>query len=813
MGCAHSRAADAAAAPPASLASLRARLVELAVHSSIELSPAAVAPAVASNQLPPHTAVFVSMVKEDYGHFEAVCDANAALCAGGLDPVPHCPACRFDSAEKLESTLARLRESGAQSTLVVGGNDMFARGQAGAPYPSAGSLIETGALRRHGFERVVVGGHPDGHPGLGMSVRETAAVLQAKLAALATDGHEVAVATQFTFDIGALLRWLHETRSFVASLATPPRRVGLLVWRTTCPQASSHEHEHCKHVPTSTMCCLCMSTPLVRTHAQRFIYDADVCWQVTYHIGVYGPTKVSKLNRVAEICKVPSLAMGSPDKNGISLFDLLDTDHDGAVSKAELLASAGSLQAPMEQLEALYAQHADATGLLHKPQLAALMASLAADALAGHRRASKDFTGGGARVVSGPSAMVDSHHSSRRQLPTTAQVTANAHDDEAMPDELALALAAYCEREQTDPGEIVLHWFPFGGWERCVALMGRMRDGAWPEVEQRPASREAVAAPANGVGHQPRLAESAKLSRPLSAWRRASVIDGKAISEACLVDVKRGVDQLTAAGQRVPCLVVVLVGSHPASQSYIRKKLTAGDGCGVQARVEELASTATEAEVLACVGRLNRDDSVDGIIVQLPLPGHINSSLVTNAVAHEKDVDGFTQQSLGAVAQRGPTPCFCPCTPKGCLRLIHTCGVPLRGKQAVVVGASNIVGVPMALLLLGEGCTVSICHIDTVDVSAHTRHADLLVVACGVAGLVKPEWIKPGAIVIDVGINFVPDASKKSGQRMVGDCDPEVAAVAGHLTPVPGGVGPMTVAMLMQNTLEAAQSRGDRFRC
>ena len=139
----------------------------------------------------------------------------------------------------------------------------------------------------------------------------------------------------------------------------------------------------------------------------------------------------------------------------------------------------------------------------------------------------------------------------------------------------------------------------------------------------------------------------------------------------------------------------------------------------------------------------------------------------------------------------------------GCLRLIRSCGIPLRGKEAVVVGASNIVGVPMALLLLGEGCTVSVCHVDTADVPGHTRLADILVVAVGVAGLVKADWVKPGAIVIDVGINFVTDASKKSGRRMVGDCASEISAVAGYLTPVPGGVGPMTVAMLMQNTVEA----------
>ena len=233
--------------------------------------------------------------------------------------------------------------------------------------------------------------------------------------------------------------------------------------------------------------------------------------------------------------------------------------------------------------------------------------------------------------------------------------------------------------------------------------------------------------------------------------------------------------------------------------------LCAGNRCGISARVEALDDAVSPSALLEVVQRLNADAGVHGIIVQLPLPAHIEPRLITNAVCHAKDVDGFTQPSLGAVAQRGPSPCYCPCTPKGCLRLIRSCGMPLRGKEAVVIGASNIVGLPMALLLLGEGCTVAVCHVDTADTPSHARRADVLVVACGVAGLVPPSWVKPGAVVIDVGINFVPDASRKGGRRMVGDCAPEVAAVAGHLTPVPGGVGPMTVAMLMQNTLEARE--------
>jgi len=390
------------------------------------------------------------------------------------------------------------------------------------------------------------------------------------------------------------------------------------------------------------------------------------------------------------------------------------------------------------------------------------------------------------------------------------------------PDEIALALAAYCAREKTAPGEIVLHWFPFGGWEKCLSLIGDMRDGSWPPIDeeehaddpkeklkQKPKPPMAKAAAAEGVSATPPQAQMVPGGEPAAAGvqpterSECQLIDGKAIAETCLAEVRQSVAQLNAQGHSAPSLVVVLVGGHPASKAYVAKKLQAATACGLTARVEALDDTVSTNGLLDVVHNLNMDDGVHGVIVQLPLPAHIEPAQITNAVAHAKDVDGFTPQSLGAVAQRVHSPQFCPCTPKGCLRLIRSCGLPLRGKEAVVIGASNIVGVPMALLLLGEGCTVSICHIDTADVSLHTRRADVLVVAVGVAGLVKRDWVKPGAIVIDVGINFVADSTKKSGQRMVGDCAPEVATVAGHLTPVPGGVGPMTVAMLMQNTLEA----------
>jgi len=285
---------------------------------------------------------------------------------------------------------------------------------------------------------------------------------------------------------------------------------------------------------------------------------------------------------------------------------------------------------------------------------------------------------------------------------------------------------------------------------------------------------------------------------------KAQIMDGNALSEVALRAVKDKVDKLLASGSSPPHLVVVLVGSNAASNTYIKRKEAAAAQCGIRSTVIRLDGDAAQAAVLAEVERLNSDPSVHGILVQLPLPPHLDAPTVTGAVLRSKDVDGLTPDNVGSLALSGYTPAFYPCTPKGCMRLLESLVVPLRGKVAVIVGASNIVGIPMMLMLLKEGCTVNICHIDTVDVAWHARTADILIVAVGKAGLVRANWVKPGAIVIDVGINFVPDPSKKAGRRMVGDVEfDEVCTVAGHITPVPGGVGPMTVAMLMENTFEA----------
>mmetsp|Transcript_29210 Transcript_29210/g.74245 ORF Transcript_29210/g.74245 Transcript_29210/m.74245 type:complete len:343 (+) Transcript_29210:75-1103(+) len=287
----------------------------------------------------------------------------------------------------------------------------------------------------------------------------------------------------------------------------------------------------------------------------------------------------------------------------------------------------------------------------------------------------------------------------------------------------------------------------------------------------------------------------------------AKLIDGKALADARVAEVKREVDALAAAGAPAPCLAVVLLGDSPAALSYIKRKQDVARTCGVVVRLEQLPEAATHEEVVGKIQELNGEEQVHGIIVEMPLPAHLDAKAVTAAVAHSKDVDGLSPTHMGTVALNGHEPVFCPCTPMGCLHLIKSVGVPLRGREAVVVGASNIVGIPMALLLMKEGCTVCTCHIDTDDPASHARKADILVVAVGKAHLVTKDWIKPGAIVIDVGINFVDDASKKSGKRMVGDVlFSEAQALAGHITPVPGGVGPMTTAVLMQNTLAAMKS-------
>lgn len=285
----------------------------------------------------------------------------------------------------------------------------------------------------------------------------------------------------------------------------------------------------------------------------------------------------------------------------------------------------------------------------------------------------------------------------------------------------------------------------------------------------------------------------------------AQIIDGKAFAADLRARVAAIVPAFRAAAGRAPGLAVVLVGEDPASQVYVRSKHKATVEAGMESFEHRLLATASEAELLAMVERLNADDNVDGILVQLPLPSHIDEKLVIAAIDPDKDVDGFHVVNAGrlAVGEAG----YVPCTPLGCVMLLRDRLGDLSGLEAVVVGRSNIVGKPMAALLLAENCTVTLAHSRTRDLAAVVRRADIVVAAVGRPEMVKGDWIKPGATVIDVGINRVPGA-EPGKTKLVGDVAyDEAAAVAGAITPVPGGVGPMTIAVLLRNTLVAAHRR------
>ncbi|QKT02550.1 bifunctional methylenetetrahydrofolate dehydrogenase/methenyltetrahydrofolate cyclohydrolase FolD [Ectothiorhodospiraceae bacterium 2226] len=277
----------------------------------------------------------------------------------------------------------------------------------------------------------------------------------------------------------------------------------------------------------------------------------------------------------------------------------------------------------------------------------------------------------------------------------------------------------------------------------------------------------------------------------------AQIIDGKALAERVIQEVKARVDARSADGERAPGLAVILVGQDPASEVYVRNKRRACERAGIRSFAHDLPADASQAELLALIDELNENEAVDGILVQLPLPRHFDPETVIERIRPDKDVDGFHPYNIGRLALRLPV--LRPCTPRGVMRLLQTTGVPYKGSHAVIVGASNIVGRPMGLELLLAGCTVTTCHRFTKDLAIHVGAADILVVAVGKPGVLDSAWIKPGAVVVDVGIN------REASGRLVGDIDFEAArARAAWITPVPGGVGPMTVAMLLQNTLEAA---------
>lgn len=289
---------------------------------------------------------------------------------------------------------------------------------------------------------------------------------------------------------------------------------------------------------------------------------------------------------------------------------------------------------------------------------------------------------------------------------------------------------------------------------------------------------------------------------------RAQIIDGKKLAAETRAQIASGVAALKAEKNVTPGLAVILVGDNPASVSYVTAKEKACREAGMLSREIRLPADTSEADLLACVAQLNADAAIHGILVQLPLPKGFDEKKVINAIAPEKDVDGFTPVNVGRLVI--DEPCFLPCTPHGIIKLIETTGMDVSGKHVVVIGRSNIVGKPVALLLARKGAhanaTVTLCHTGTPDVSLYTRQADVVVVAAGRPDTLKGEMLKPGAVVIDVGVNRVPDASRPTGYRLCGDADfDSCAEVASAITPVPGGVGPMTITMLLWNTLEAAR--------
>ena len=283
----------------------------------------------------------------------------------------------------------------------------------------------------------------------------------------------------------------------------------------------------------------------------------------------------------------------------------------------------------------------------------------------------------------------------------------------------------------------------------------------------------------------------------MSTPHTASIIDGNALSAQLRADVMRRADALKARGI-TPGLAVVLVGENPASQVYVRNKVKACADAGLHSVLERYDADMTEAALLARIDALNKDPSIHGILVQLPVPKHIDANKVIEAIAPEKDVDGFHIASAGALMVGQPG--FLPCTPYGCMKMLESIGYDLRGKHAVVIGRSNIVGKPMAMLLLQQNATVTICHSGTKDLKAMTLQADVIVAAVGKVNVLTADMVKPGAVVIDVGMN------RNAEGKLCGDVDyAGVREVASHITPVPGGVGPMTITMLLVNTLESAE--------
>ncbi len=285
----------------------------------------------------------------------------------------------------------------------------------------------------------------------------------------------------------------------------------------------------------------------------------------------------------------------------------------------------------------------------------------------------------------------------------------------------------------------------------------------------------------------------------------AKLLDGRATSSTIRQEVKAEVEQLQAEHDVVPGLATVLVGENPASQTYVSLKEKQCEQAGMRAFGHHLPGDISQDDLLAEIAALNADPEVHGILVQLPLPDHLDEDETLSAIALEKDVDGFHPVNIARLTLQGTEPTFAPCMPLGCIELLDRYSVDIKGEEAVVLGPSNIVGLPTALLLLHRGATLSVCHPHTEDLPVVSRRADILVAAIDEPGMVKGDWVKPGAAVIDVGWSRVKDEDGE-GYRVVGNVDfDEVEQVAGYITPVPGGTGPMTIAMLLQNTLLSAK--------
>jgi methylenetetrahydrofolate dehydrogenase (NADP+)/methenyltetrahydrofolate cyclohydrolase len=286
----------------------------------------------------------------------------------------------------------------------------------------------------------------------------------------------------------------------------------------------------------------------------------------------------------------------------------------------------------------------------------------------------------------------------------------------------------------------------------------------------------------------------------------ARVIDGREVAERLRANITEQVAEFVSQNGHPPGLGVVLVGEDAASHTYVRMKRRACEDVGIYSVVHHLPEDSKQDEIETTVAGLNADPKIHGILVQLPLPGHVDEEQILRAVSLEKDVDGFHPLNIGRLAMKGREPLFTPATPTGCMVLLEEAGVDLNGANAVVVGRSNIVGMPVSLLLVKANATVTICHSRTKDLAAHLREADVVIAAAGKPHFIKGDWLKPGAVVIDVGTNRVDAPDTKHGYRLVGDVDFDSATeVAGAITRVPGGVGPMTITMLLANTLKAAK--------